>query len=220
MEASVSAPATDADDSGSPQQAFPWHQPKQRKPNGWRDAWHRRLSITWSAIARSLNPSSGIVAMTWTKLDDAFLGDPKLMAAGPLAELVFVRSLVYCNRHLTDGWIPKGALIELCRGLDESASEIPHRLVSEGLWGPAAGGYTVIQFAKYQRLKAVIEKDRAATAARQREYQARLQRHKQHLQDGVEPGCSFCADGLTSTTANGVSNPDTAAARTRRGRRT
>ncbi len=52
-----------ANDS-APQQTFPWHQPKQRKPNGWWDAWHRRLSITWSAIARNLNPSSGIVAMT------------------------------------------------------------------------------------------------------------------------------------------------------------
>ena len=44
--------------------------------------------------------------MAWVKIDDHFDEHPKIAQAGPLAVAVWLAGLAYCNRNLTDGFIP------------------------------------------------------------------------------------------------------------------
>jgi hypothetical protein len=46
--------------------------------------------------------------MVWTKLDDGILDHPKVSAVGPIGFGLFVASIVYSNRNLTDGFVPYG----------------------------------------------------------------------------------------------------------------
>ncbi len=41
--------------------------------------------------------------MSWIKIDDQFSDHPKIIEAGPLAGWLYVSSLCYCGRYLTDG---------------------------------------------------------------------------------------------------------------------
>jgi hypothetical protein len=44
--------------------------------------------------------------MSWTKLDDRFWSNPKVVAAENEAVGVYARMLSYCGGHLTDGHVP------------------------------------------------------------------------------------------------------------------
>jgi uncharacterized phage protein (TIGR02220 family) len=47
--------------------------------------------------------------LAWVRLDDHFDQHPKLQAVGPIGLAMFVSGLAYCNRNLTDGFIPWSA---------------------------------------------------------------------------------------------------------------
>jgi hypothetical protein len=127
-------------------------------------------------LVRYVVESGDIWEMTWTKLDDTFLGDPKFLEIGPIAELAFVRGLVYCGRHLTDGLMPTKAMPEVCRGFSpEDVREVPLRLISVGLWVAVAGGYQVPNYLKYQPSKKKVEWLRNQNAKRQRNFKAKRQ---------------------------------------------
>ena len=51
--------------------------------------------------------------MVWVRLDDQFASDPKVLEAGPLGLALQVAALCYCNRHLTDGHLPRPAAATL-----------------------------------------------------------------------------------------------------------
>src|SRR6266496_292269 len=44
--------------------------------------------------------------MPWVRVDDHFDEHPKFAQAGPLGMALWVTGLAYCNRNLTDGFIP------------------------------------------------------------------------------------------------------------------
>jgi hypothetical protein len=44
--------------------------------------------------------------VTWTRLDDDFWSNPKVVAVGNEAAGAYARMLSYCGRHLTDGRVP------------------------------------------------------------------------------------------------------------------
>src|SRR5438105_1905000 len=112
--------------------------------------------------------------MTWTKLDDSFLGDPKFRKVGPHAELAFTRGLVYGNRYLTDGVIEAEAMRELCQGFEREAPRITSALVKVGLWKKRReGGYLITNFLRYQDSKALTMARRASNAERQRRHRDR-----------------------------------------------
>jgi len=46
--------------------------------------------------------------MPWVRLDDHFDENPKIASVGPLGLALWVTGLAYCNRNLTDGFIPWG----------------------------------------------------------------------------------------------------------------
>lgn len=116
--------------------------------------------------------------MPWVRLDEEFPDHPKVVTAGPLAGWLHVCALAYCNRHLTDGFIPRaqvGRLVNFAGiiNLDEdpgpcdvrdmpdvSPYELADRLVSLGVWERRQGGFAIHDFLDYQPSRAEIEAQR------------------------------------------------------------
>lgn len=103
--------------------------------------------------------------MPWVRLDDHFDEHPKLAKVSPVALALWVVGLAYCNRNLTDGFIPESIALRLIaarkpRGpIDE--------LLTAGLWLKATSrlGFSIHDFEKYQPSKAEVLAERARIAA-------------------------------------------------------
>jgi hypothetical protein len=77
----------------------------------------------------------------WVKLDDQFHDHPKVVAAGPMAELLYIRALGYCARYLTGGAIPRAMLPRLTPAKNGDA--LAETLVEVGLWEETDTGWQV-----------------------------------------------------------------------------
>lgn len=99
--------------------------------------------------------------MAWVKIDDSFADHPKLAGAGPLGMALQVAALCYCNRYLTDGFIPQAVAPRLLyfEGLAEPG-EVIGRLIEAGIWIEVEGGYQIHDYLEYQPSKADIEATR------------------------------------------------------------
>jgi hypothetical protein len=102
--------------------------------------------------------------MPWVRLDEAFPEHPKVVAIGGDAGWLLVCAIAYCNRNLTDGFVPETILARL------SDRRRPHqlaaRLVSAGLFEVADGGWRIHDFLDYQSSRAKVEEDRAKARER------------------------------------------------------
>lgn len=133
--------------------------------------------------------------MTWVKVDDHFAEHPKMAAVGPVGWGVWLAGLAYCNRNLTDGFIPfevaegiggkwrvrvpdvrdpdRTVVWTIARvsgpdGEDMETEWVIDLLVSAGLWDAVAGGYQVHDYGEFQPLKAdvVAERERRSAHAK------------------------------------------------------
>ena len=95
---------------------------------------------------------------TWIKLHDNFWENPKVIAAGEEAALLYVQGLSYCSRNLTDGAILTAALRYLTARKD--ARTLARILVCEGLWLETPTGWQVHDYLNHQRSRAQIEAER------------------------------------------------------------
>lgn len=142
--------------------------------------------------------------MSWFRVDDKFHEHPKLAAAGPLAWVMWFVGLAYCNRNLTDGFIPfnvarslvhwefleptedgRNKVMSIDVGCGMSGDKVDcdyviGLLLDYGLWEDATGGYQVHDYTDWQSSKAEIEsirekKQAAGQAGGQASAQARAQ---------------------------------------------
>lgn len=99
--------------------------------------------------------------MAWVKIDDSFADHPKIASAGPLGMALQVAALCYCNRYLTDGFIPRAMAPRLVyfEGFAEPHDVIT-RLIEVGIWIEVEGGYRIHDYLEYQPSKADIEATR------------------------------------------------------------
>jgi general stress protein YciG len=114
--------------------------------------------------------------LAWVKIDDHFAEHPKIATAGPLAGWLHVCALCYCNRHLTDGFIPArivGTLADFTGINDEANGEAkPKQLASTllhvGLWEEADGGYRIHDYLEYNpsRDEVLATREKRADAGR------------------------------------------------------
>jgi hypothetical protein len=124
--------------------------------------------------------------MGWVRIDDHFDEHPKLARVGPLGWGLWLKGLAYCNRNLTDGFIPRAVahsmsdfelvdhddrLYRLGAACGMSGDDITSEwvigfLLDAGLWHSVAGGYEIHDYAEYQPTKAEVEAERAKVAAR------------------------------------------------------
>lgn len=152
--------------------------------------------------------------MVWVKLDDKYAEHPKIAAAGPLAELLWIRSLAYCNRNLTDGFIPysvaatlvswrfldpfhelddgRRAMVDVgmtsgMSGDDVDCEALFPYLTNAGLWVQVPGGFRVHDFLDHQPSKAEIEKEREEARNRMRRVRGQPVDNIGRSSDEVQP---------------------------------
>lgn len=72
--------------------------------------------------------------MPWVKLDDGFLTNPKVLAAGKDGRALIIAGLLFCARELTNGLIVDGAAPLIAGGADVKLKPTAARLVELGVW--------------------------------------------------------------------------------------
>ena len=99
--------------------------------------------------------------MGWARFDDKYTDHPKIVQAGPWAELLDMRAIIYSARHETDGFLPKNVLRMIGNGIRKPAEQA-RTLVEVGRWREdPAGGWWVVDFLDYNPSKASKDKVRA-----------------------------------------------------------
>ncbi len=59
--------------------------------------------------------------MSWVRLDDQFAHHPKVLRAGPTASFLWIACIAYCQKFLTDGFVPCRAIATLADVPDHPA---------------------------------------------------------------------------------------------------
>ena len=138
--------------------------------------------------------------MTWARVDYGFLDHPKVIEAGEDAANLYLRGLIWCNKHLTDGRIPRAALRVLSQSRDvEKRAE---RLVAVRLWEIGTdGAFYVHDFAAHNPTRTQVETRREKT--RNKVAAWREGRDAARSQPGNEPARVPVCNPVT----NRVSNP-------------
>lgn len=146
----------------------------------------------------------------WVKVDDQFPDHPKVAAAGPVASWVFICGLCYCNRMLTDGFIPVEQVHKFVPHSQErpdDPSRLAERLVQVGLWTEderrGIRGYLIHDYLKFQPSRKQVLAERSRGAKRQAAW-----RHKRNGNyNGVSNGESNGEDNAGShEKSNGARN--------------
>lgn len=120
------------------------------------------------------------MSRVWVKLDATYTEDERVMAAGAMAELLFIRSICYCRRRVTDGHIPASALRMLAVGIDADPAVLAATLVEHELWLEVEGGWRLRSYDTWQQTREGL----AADAARKRAERAERQREKKERDIG------------------------------------
>lgn len=133
--------------------------------------------------------------MAWVRIDDGFVEHPKIARVGMIGAWLQLQALCYCNRNLTDGFVPT-AIAEsfLARGtirLEESGVQWtvgehsgmqgldladvawPAKMVEARIWEEVPGGYQVHDFSQYQPTRDRVLAERARWKARQGTHRSR-----------------------------------------------
>jgi hypothetical protein len=92
--------------------------------------------------------------MVWVRLEDGLPDHPKIDAAGGDAAWLHVCALAYCNRNLTDGYIPADRVPRLSDR--KRPLQLAERLVDVGLWHRLEDGYTIHDFLDYNPTRAAV----------------------------------------------------------------
>jgi len=99
--------------------------------------------------------------MGWAKFDDQFTDHPKVVAAGPWAELLAMRAVIHCARYETDGHVQAAQLPRLAVGIVGPRKQVA-ALVAAGLWtvDPDGDGWWVHDFLDYHPSRTQKREDR------------------------------------------------------------
>ena len=140
--------------------------------------------------------------MTWTRLPDDFTDRPEMLEVSRSARLLHVEALVWCNRLLSDGRLPKGALPRISDSPDPEADVT--ELVKAGLWEPDADRGWRIDWTDQEAADNVRERQ-AARAQTQKRYRERQAKHVAGDHSMCDP--RFCRGAVTgNATGNATSH--------------
>lgn len=143
--------------------------------------------------------------MTWTRLSDVFPDSPAVLEISDAAFRVHIHALIYCNKHLTDGALPKRA-IRLLAPPHSEIDGIVTELVDVGLWVITVTGGYQLDWSDQESAESVRQrqKQRAETQSR---YRDRKQRHA----EGDHSRCDqrYCKRAVTGNATAHVTNHET-----------
>lgn len=137
--------------------------------------------------------------MTWAKFCDGFLDHPKVLRAGEDASNLFMRGCIWCNKHLTDGAIPREALRALTQRRDAPA--LAAKLVSVRLWEETPDGWQVHDWSDHNPTRESVEGRREKTREKVASWREKR---------GNAAGNTMCNHGcnpVTCEVCNPVRNP-------------
>lgn len=109
--------------------------------------------------------------MAYAKIDDGILDHPKCLMAGEEATNLFIRSIIWCNRHLTNGFIPHEACTTLTR--TRNLNSRVAALLRVRLWERVEGGYRIVGFLDHNDSKEEVERKRELARIRQDNHRKR-----------------------------------------------
>jgi hypothetical protein len=109
----------------------------------------------------------------WGRLDDGWYDHPKVVACGPIGMALHAWSISYCSRHLTDGYVRKGALPTWARPATRT-------LVDNGLFDELVGGFMVHDYLDWNPSRNQVLHERELAAARKDRWKA----HRSGVPDG------------------------------------
>ncbi len=136
------------------------------------------------------------------KLDVEYTDDPKILRAGPHAELVFIRALALAKRLLSDGNIDTAHLPRLTLGIPGRPAVHAAALVREGLWTVTDTGWHITAWEKRGNMTAA---EVGELVARKREAGAKGNHQRHHVANGrTDPTCRYClAEASQDASENG-----------------
>lgn len=100
--------------------------------------------------------------MTWANFDDNFADHPKTLGLTDGAFRLHVSGILYCSRHLTNGFVPKPKVPGLTPNYRPSHLR---ELVLAGMWKAPVGGpvseYEIHDYLEWNRSRESIMSERA-----------------------------------------------------------
>lgn len=133
-------------------------------------------------------------------LDVNYADDDRIIEAGEKAELLYIRSLGFMKRTLSDGYIAEVQLQRI--GLPGISARV-QSLLRVGLWVPAERGYNCPAYLKRNRSKAEIKE----TQRLEREAAA-LGNHRRWHGAKKNARCDYCVGRLVDPTNEKVTPPN------------
>jgi hypothetical protein len=112
-----------------------------------------------------LRKAEQTVNSTWIRIEDTMPEHPKFLKAGPRASWLFISTLCWSARLLTDGQVPAEAFPRIMPEPD--IADLVAVLVDVGLLNKTDDGYQIHNYEMYQRTRAQVEEDREKNRRRQ-----------------------------------------------------
>lgn len=95
--------------------------------------------------------------MAYAQIEFDFWSNPKVLAAGKDAALLYIASCGHCSQHLTDGFIAESAIPFIANmAWQRSYKKQVSALVENGLWLKVEGGYKINDYLKHNKSKAEV----------------------------------------------------------------
>lgn len=126
--------------------------------------------------------------MAWARIDDHMPEHPRMVQAGPLAMAMQLAGICYCNRNLTDGFVPAAVVPTLLNlegyswcGRRVTWKLIVETLVREGAWVVRESGWEIHDYLVFQPSRAQVQAERDDAKRRMCEHRAKRQRSSQDV---------------------------------------
>jgi hypothetical protein len=93
-----------------------------------------------------------------------YADDDKIIDAGPMGELLYVRSLAFAKRVKKDGWIAVNQLSKFADRIPNARRHAEH-LVELGLWERNGNGWYVVAWLRHNSSAEEISKKKSAAGS-------------------------------------------------------
>lgn len=140
--------------------------------------------------------------MPWTRLDDGFCSNPKILGLSNEAFRLYVVSLNWSVAQLTDGHVvPQVVGMGLPHSSQRGHRAAAAELLEAGLWRENGNGWVIHDFHEYQETKDVVKERRGRWA--DRKALSRDEPTKQAVRRRDQDQCRYCGDSVDWTDRSG-----------------